>query len=315
MNAPRWKLYKLISEPTRLRLLALTGEAEFAIGELAELLEEAQPGVSRHLKALRESGLVETRREGTRVLARLAPSAHEDPVVADALATGLSLCREERRLGRIRSILEAREAASRAHFDASGETSGAWPSELPAYLAALAPLIPNRSLAIDAGTGDGAMLEVLAPVFDRVIAFDRSSPRLAEAQARLDERGYTNVELSHLELGEAAESADLRGKADAVFAARVLHHASVPKNALRHLANLAAPTGSIIVVDYAEHSDERLRAEHADAWLGFSAEDLRALADEVGLVSPHISTVPAARCAGGGHDGHLDWNVLVARVA
>ena len=43
----RWDLYRTLAEPLRLRLLALVGEEELAVGELAELLKESQPNVSR----------------------------------------------------------------------------------------------------------------------------------------------------------------------------------------------------------------------------------------------------------------------------
>ena len=48
----------MLSEPVRLRLLALAAEEELAIGELADLLGESQPNVSRHLAPLRQVGLV-----------------------------------------------------------------------------------------------------------------------------------------------------------------------------------------------------------------------------------------------------------------
>ena len=60
--SPRWELYRLLGEPRRLRLLGLTSEDELSIGELAELTREAQPNVSKHLKLLREAGLVSVRR-------------------------------------------------------------------------------------------------------------------------------------------------------------------------------------------------------------------------------------------------------------
>ena len=41
-----------------------------------------------------------------------------------------------------------------------------------AHLAALAPLLPGRGLAVDAGTGEGVLLDVLAPLFERVIAVE-----------------------------------------------------------------------------------------------------------------------------------------------
>jgi len=68
----RWELYRILAEPVRLRLLALTAAEELTIGELAALLDESQPNVSRHLAPLKQAGLVIVRRQGTRALARLS---------------------------------------------------------------------------------------------------------------------------------------------------------------------------------------------------------------------------------------------------
>src|SRR4051794_13005869 len=87
----RWELYRVLAEPVRLRLLALAAAEELAIGELAALLGESQPNVSRHLTPLKQGGLVLVRREGTRGLVRIAEAAAADPVVADALASGRAL--------------------------------------------------------------------------------------------------------------------------------------------------------------------------------------------------------------------------------
>lgn len=312
----RWELYRLLGEPVRLRLLALAAEEELAIGELADLLGESQPNVSRHLKVLRGAQLLAERKEGTRVFVRLDDRLARDPVIADALGAGRSLCEEDGSLERVAEVLAAREAPARAFFEAPGVEPEAWPSELGAYLAALAPLVERRGFAVDVGTGDGAFLEVLAPIFDRVLAVDRSEAQLARARTRLSRRGYTNVDLALAELGDAhlRERVDARGGADAVFASRVLHHASRPGAALSDLARLAAPGGVVIVVDYVAHEDERMRERQADAWLGFAPKELEGYARRAGLEGARVTKVPAARC-GDGPDGHLDWQVLAARRA
>ena len=51
-STSRWELYRVLAEPVRLRLLALAAEEELAIGELAGLLSESQPNVSRHVAPL-----------------------------------------------------------------------------------------------------------------------------------------------------------------------------------------------------------------------------------------------------------------------
>ena len=103
-------------EPTRLRLLALSAEEELSIGELAELLQESQPNVSRHAAALRQAGLLKDRREGTRTLVRVDPSVAADAVVADALASGNALCVREGSLARVADVVRSREEAAREFF-------------------------------------------------------------------------------------------------------------------------------------------------------------------------------------------------------
>ncbi len=59
------KLFKLLSDETRLRILYyLTQRNELHVRALCELLDESQPAVSHHLALLRVAGLIERRREG-----------------------------------------------------------------------------------------------------------------------------------------------------------------------------------------------------------------------------------------------------------
>lgn len=316
-SSRRWELYRLLSEPVRLRLLALASAEELAVGELAELLDESQPNVSRHAKALRAAGLLAMRRHGRWALMRLTDGVASDPVVGDALDAGRALCEADGSLGNVAGIVAARDAAAREFFERPDEGDGApgFPIELPAYLSALAPLIADRRLAVDAGTGDGSMVEILAPIFERVIAVDRAAPQLERARRRVGARGYDHVELLAGELEDPAILARVHalGGADAVFASRVLHHAPKPAAALRALAALARPGGAVVVIDYEAHVDERLREQQADLWLGFDARELADLARRAGLVEPRVTRIPSARC-GDGPDGHLDWQVLVART-
>lgn len=314
-KAARWELYRLLGEPIRLRLLTLAGEDELAVGELAELLAESQPNVSKHVASLRRAGLLAMRKQGTRAFVSLV--ATEDAVVADALRAGRALCEEDGSLGRVAQIVRARDQAARELFARGDEVEldpGELPAELPAYLSAIAPLLPHRALAIDAGTGDGRLLDVLAPIFDRVIGVDRSAARLARAQARVDRRGYPNVELALGEVDDAAVRRRLKkaGGADVVFASRILHHAPKPKKLIESLADLARSGGAVVVIDYQPHEDERLREAQADLWLGFDPAELADLAREAGLVRPTVRPLPPG-VRGGGPDAHVGWQVLVAR--
>lgn len=322
----RWELYRLLADPVRPRLLALTSLEELAVGELAELLREGQPKISRHAAALRDAGLLAARKQGTWTLLRLAPGAGEDPVVADAVSAGLASCRADGTLARVEEILLARDQVTREFFARGGRPMKAGPPlEIGAYLAALAPLLPHRRLAIDIGTGEGPLLEVLAPVFERVIALDRSDAQLALAAERVRRRDLHNVALIRGEIDgpevrgairEALRGEPARSGADVVFASRVLHHAPVPARAMQSLVELAREAtppergGAVCVVDYEAHDDQALREQEADLWLGFEPRELKRLAQGAGLMDIHWQRLPAA-WQGEGPDRHLSWQLLV----
>lgn len=311
----------MLSEPVRLRLLALAAAEELAIGELAELLGESQPNVSRHAAPLRQLGLLAVRKEGTRTLVRLAEAAAADPVVVDALASGTSLCEEEGSLSRIADVLRARDEVTREFFgrprgerpdhDGDARSGPGFAGELGAYVALFAPLLSSRKLAVDAGTGDGGLLDVLAPAFERVVAIDREEAQLAMAKERVRRRGFGNVELVCGEL-EGADVAKAVGVgADVVFASRLLHHAPRPAAVVSTLARLVAPGGALVVLDYARHDDETMRAQ-ADLWLGFDGGELRRFARDAGLSEPQVLPIAAVH-RGHGPDAHLPWIMLAAR--
>jgi len=309
-STTRWELYRVLAEPVRLKLLALAAEEELAIGELALLLNESQPNVSRHVAPLKAAGLLLSRKQGTRALVRIAEAASVDPVVADALASGRALCEGDGSLARVAEVLRERDQVAREFFAQERDAAVFEPPDASAaYIAALARLIPSRKLAVDAGTGDGALLDVLAPAFERVVAVDRSEAQLARARARIAARGFTNVKLLKSEL----DAAELRDEADVVFASRLLHHAPRPVDLVKQLVRVARVGGAVVVIDYARHDDESMRDE-ADLWLGFEPDELLRLAREAGLEDVDVIRLPTAWC-GKGKDAHLPWQVLTGRRA
>jgi len=60
-------MFEVLAEPHRRRILDLLREQEQAVGDLVSALGISQPGVSKHLRVLREAGLVTTRRRGTQI--------------------------------------------------------------------------------------------------------------------------------------------------------------------------------------------------------------------------------------------------------
>ena len=314
----RWELYRLLGEPVRLRLLALAAEEELAIGELAELLQEGQPNVSRHVAPLRKAGLLAVRKHGTRVLVRLSSEVQSDPVVLDGVRTGRAMCEADGSLGRVSGVVAQRDVSAREFFgtaSAQPDIESALPPELPAYLTALGALIGPRGLAVDAGTGAGAVLEVLAPIFQQVVAVDREPVQLELARRRMAFRGYGHVSLlcAAYDSDELKKLVEQHGGADLVVASRVLHHAPRPAAAVHALAQLVGPDGSLIVLDYAPHQDETLREREADLWLGFEAEELLGFARKAQLSQASVHAIPRQRC--GGVQSDVAWQCMVARRA
>src|SRR5437660_12230752 len=63
-----------IADPTRRELLALLASGELAAGDLADRFPVSRPAISRHLRVLREAGLVRSRTDGRRRLYELDPA-------------------------------------------------------------------------------------------------------------------------------------------------------------------------------------------------------------------------------------------------
>ena len=66
--------FQALADPTRLRILALLRIMELSVGELAQVLGQSQPRVSRHLKILGDAGVLGRRKEGSWVFVALAPA-------------------------------------------------------------------------------------------------------------------------------------------------------------------------------------------------------------------------------------------------
>ncbi|MGP9694839.1 ArsR/SmtB family transcription factor [Brachybacterium sp. AOP25-B2-12] len=83
--APAAQLFKVLGNPSRLRLMRLLEHAPTTVGELASRADLSQPLVSQHLRTLRDAGLVIAERHGKEVTYQVADE-HVAHVIADAVA-------------------------------------------------------------------------------------------------------------------------------------------------------------------------------------------------------------------------------------
>lgn len=310
----RWNLYRLLADAARLRLLALVADTELTVGELAELVDESQPNVSRHVGALRQGGLLLDRRDGTRTYVRLTSAAHKDLVVCDAVAEGRRLCELEGRFERLTDVLGRRQGKSRDAVDGT-RPNAAWglAPELPVYVQALSLVSGERELAIDAQVGSGGMLDVLAPSFRRVVALARSGMEWERASQKVRNRGYANVELLRGELDDRELRSRMGSGANAVFASRLVERAETLRVLLTGLATLLAPGGQLLLIDCEAPHVETLRGEQRDRLLGVSRQALTESLQAAGLVASGGVPVPRA-FLGGAFDSRSQgaWHITRA---
>jgi len=294
---------KAAGEPSRLRILALLREDDLSVGELVQILGQSQPRLSHHLKVLSMAGLVERLPEGAWVFYRVAG----DPEVADLLAplfarldrTPGASVRDRQRLAAIR---EARSEAAAAYFASVAETwdtvrSLHYPNEaIEAAILDLAGPGPFTRV-IDLGTGTGRMLALFAPRARQVEGLDFSHHMLNVARANLEAGGMANARVRH---GDAAATPFETASADLVILHQVLHYIDNPATVLAEAERLLVPGGRLIVVDFAPHALEFLRAEHGHRRLGIRAEAMQGWAGETGLrLSPPRRFDPPAGMAEG----------------
>lgn len=293
----RVDLFRLLGDEDRLKLLALCAEEELTVGELAALLGESQPQITKKSQPLREAGLLLARKDGTRTLLKAAP-AGADAVREAALLEGRALCTTDGSLSRLSSVVAQREDVARQRFDEipAGRPVVVDGSELLPMLPVLRALLPGSRLAVDVGTGEGALLPLLSPLFQRVVAVDRSAARLARCAVRIEALALPNVRLVECDVDDARllEDVQSRGGADLVLMARVLRHAARPSDAVASAARLLRPGGHLIVVDALPHDDESLR-EQGDVWLGFEPAKLHSFLESAGLEVRALEALPAPR--------------------
>jgi ArsR family transcriptional regulator len=288
-------IFRALADATRLRIMALLRSMELSVGELAQVLGQSQPRVSRHVKILCDAGLAERRKEGSWVFVALGEAPRVEPVLA-ALDSWAVREPDHWRLAdaaRLAAVRADRAAAAASWFE---NNAGEWDAIRSLHIAeseveqAMGAVLGDDKVGqlIDIGTGTGRMLELFAGRAERAIGIDRSSEMLRLARAKLSERGLANAELRQADL-YALPLAD--GAADVAIIHHVLHFAQQPGAAIAEAGRVLAPGGRLLIADFAPHEREELRTRDAHARLGFSDDQITGWFANAGLAPARIETL------------------------
>ncbi|HWI88077.1 MAG TPA: metalloregulator ArsR/SmtB family transcription factor [Sphingomicrobium sp.] len=283
--------FQALADPTRLRVVALLRIMELSVGELAHILGQSQPRVSRHLKILADAGVLERRKEGSWVFLTLADSEQLEPLFAliDEWAdqsTQDLFASDAARTDGIRA--ERAEAAGRyftGHADVWDQIRSLHVAESEVERA-IDRTLGKRPLGrlVDIGTGTGRMIELFGPRATQAIGIDRSSEMLRLARVKLEAAGIHSSlrqgDIYALPLGD--------GSADSVIIHQVLHYAHSPAAAIGEAARVLVPGGTLLVVDFAAHEREELRTTDAHIRLGFEDQVMTGWFAAAGLEVDHV---------------------------
>jgi ubiquinone/menaquinone biosynthesis C-methylase UbiE len=278
-------IVRALADATRLRVFSLLRSMELSVGELAQVLGQSQPRVSRHVKILCDAGLAERRKEGSWVFVALG--ARERVASVAAMLDALSVVEADHwavaDAARLAAVRADRAASAAAWFEGHADEWDAIrslhvaESEVEQAIADVLGEAPIGTL-IDIGTGTGRMLELFGTKADVAMGIDRSSEMLRLARAKLDDRA--NTELRQADL-YALPMSD--GAADVAILHHVLHFAQQPGAAIAEAARVLAPGGRLLIADFAPHDREELRSRDAHTRLGFADEQIAGWFANAGL--------------------------------
>jgi ArsR family transcriptional regulator len=264
--------FQALADPTRLRVLMLLRLMELSVGELAQVLGQSQPRVSRHLKILADAGVLERRKEGSWVFLTLADADRIEPMFAlvDAWADNATQALFAADAARTETIRAERAEAANRYFAGHAEV---WDQIRSLHVAeseverAIGQAFGNRPLGrfVDIGTGTGRMIELFGPNASLAVGIDRSSDMLRLARVKLEAAGIP----ASLRQGDMYALPLADQSADTIVIHQVLHYAHSPAVAIGEASRVLAPGGTLLVVDFAAHEREELRASDAHIRLGF----------------------------------------------
>jgi ubiquinone/menaquinone biosynthesis C-methylase UbiE/DNA-binding transcriptional ArsR family regulator len=286
------KFLRALSDPTRLRIVALLERDELSVNELQEITRLGQSRISTHLGLLLDSGLVESRREGKRTFYRLNAQANGAgrEFIQLAIRGARELPEQSGDQINLKRILNRRREQAQLYFnqiagrfDRVYGPGRSWQAFGHLLLRILPPLV-----VADLGSGEGLLSELLARRCKKVIAVDNSEKIVAFGAAKAKKNNLKNLEFR---LGDIEKPPIDPESVDLVILSQALHHASDPPKAVASIYKLLKSGGQIMILDLLKHNFGRAHELYGDRWLGFAESDLHRWLEQSGFKKIEVSVV------------------------
>src|SRR5580704_4823611 len=228
------KALRALSDPTRLRIVALLERSELSVHELQEITRMGQSRISTHLGLLQESGLLGSRREGKRTFYRTVTGG--DPTIGEFIQLAVRGAKElpeqnADQLNLKRVLIRRSEQAQvyfnqvAGRFDRSYGPGRSWQAFGQLLLRTMPPLV-----IADLGSGEGLLSELLAQRAKKVIAVDNSEKMVAFGANKAKKNKLKNLEFR---LGDLENPPIQPDSVDLVILSQALHHAANPARAIQ----------------------------------------------------------------------------------
>jgi ubiquinone/menaquinone biosynthesis C-methylase UbiE/biotin operon repressor len=278
---------KMISDPTRLRILLLLGEESLSVAELQQILGMGQSRISTQLSQLKKEGLVADQRSGKNNIYSAQIPKELRAIVRDA---GRELPEMERDHSSLRHIIRKRKDQVRAYFDELAGKFGreyvpgrSWKGLAEAMLKIL-----NYDTVADLGAGEGTLSQLIAQRAKKVIAVDNSEKMVEFGKKLAKENKLPNLEYR---LGDIESPPIADSTVDLAIFSQALHHAAQPALALSEAHRILKPGGRLIILDLLQHSFEKARELYYDTWLGFPEVELAEMISTAGFTEVETAIV------------------------
>jgi len=275
------KYCKALGDETRARLINVLLQYELNVGEIVQVMEMGQSRISRHLKILADSGLVDVRREGLWAFYRVSDHGQGREFIDGVV----SLFEDDEDLRKDRNfadkVIRQRTAETRRFFDDIAPEWGRMTGEVLGGLdlhAEIRALMSECNCAADIGCGPGELISVLSAAAKNIIGVDNSPKMLELAEARFS--AESNVSLR---IGEMGHLPIRDGEIDCAVMSLVLHHLARPLEAIEEAARCLKGDGKLIIAEYDRHDNESMRSDYGDRRLGIRKDKMLDWLDQAGF--------------------------------